>query len=77
MAPVSRPRSRDLARGRIIHPRRPATFLVTLDEYLTVGKQWGAMPSEDEVPEDKASDWGWYDGRRVALDCSTPAWGNG
>jgi hypothetical protein len=55
----------------------PLSEKMTLDEYLAVGKQWGATLGEDECPfEDKASDWGWYDGRRVALDYSTPAWGN-
>jgi hypothetical protein len=50
---------------------------MTLDEYLAVGKQWGAKLGEDEWPfEGKVSDWRWYDGRRVALDHSTPAWGN-
>ena len=55
----------------------PLSVKMTLDEYLAVGKQWGATLGEDECPfEDKVSDWGWYDGRRVALDYSTPARGN-
>ena len=54
----------------------PLSEKMTLDEYLAVGKQWGATLGEDECPfEDKVSDWGWYDGRRVALGYSTPAWG--
>jgi hypothetical protein len=32
---------------------------------------------EDGEPfEYKASDWGWFDGRLVALDFSTPAFGD-
>ncbi len=35
---------------------------------------WDYMPGEDGQPfEYKASDWGWLDGRRVAVDYSTPA----
>jgi hypothetical protein len=32
------------------------------------------MPGEDSCPfQPKASDWGWFEGRVVALDYSTPA----
>jgi hypothetical protein len=35
------------------------------------GTSRDATLGEDKCPfEDKASDWGWYDGRRVALDYS-------
>jgi hypothetical protein len=35
---------------------------------------WDYMPGEDGQPfEFKASDWGWLNGRLVALDYSTPA----
>lgn len=35
---------------------------------------WDYMPGEDSDPfECKASDWGWFDGRLVAVDYSTPA----
>jgi hypothetical protein len=35
---------------------------------------WDYMPGEDGEPfEYKASDWGWIEGRLVALDYSTPA----
>jgi hypothetical protein len=35
---------------------------------------WDYMPGEDGHPfEFKASDWGWLDGRLIALDYSTPA----
>jgi hypothetical protein len=61
----------------VMRSAMPPFEKLTLDEYLAIGKQWGATLGEDECPfEDKASDWGWYDGRRVALDYSTPAWGN-
>src|ERR1700758_2640445 len=34
------------------------------------------MPGGDSCPfEPKASDWEWFEGRMVALDHSTPAWG--
>jgi hypothetical protein len=35
---------------------------------------WDYMPGEESEPfEYKASDWGWFNGRLVALDYSTPA----
>jgi hypothetical protein len=35
---------------------------------------WDYMPGEESEPfEYKASDWGWFRGRLVALDYSTPA----
>jgi hypothetical protein len=35
---------------------------------------WDYMPGEDGEPfEYKATDWGWFDGRLVAVDYSTPA----
>lgn len=53
----------------------PLGEMMTLDEYLAVAKEWDQMAGEDPCPfEPKASDWGWYKGRRVALDYSTPAW---
>jgi hypothetical protein len=49
----------------------PLSVKMTPDEYLAIGKQWGATLGEDECPfEDKSSDWGWYGERRVALDYS-------
>ena len=40
-----------------------------------VAEVWDKMPGEDSCPfEPKASDWGWFEGRMVALDYSTPAW---
>jgi hypothetical protein len=47
----------------------------SLDEYIEFFEEWDYLPGEDACPfEPKASDWGWYRGRRVALDYSTPAW---
>jgi hypothetical protein len=55
----------------------PLSERMSQAEYLDAAKQWDAMPGEDSCPfEPKPSDWGWYKGRRVALDYSTPAWGN-
>ena len=35
---------------------------------------WDYMPPDETAPfEYKASDWGWLDGRLVALDYSAPA----
>ena len=48
---------------------------MSLDEYMHVAEAWDYMPGEDSCPfEPKASDWGWFEGRMVALDYSTPAW---
>jgi hypothetical protein len=47
-------------------------------EYLELCERWDYLPAEDRhaAPfEPNASDWGWYQGRCVALDYSTPAWG--
>src|SRR5579871_1326682 len=47
----------------------PAREMMSIDDYLDLGEQWGSgCPFEP-----KASDWGWYQGRLVALDYSTPA----
>jgi hypothetical protein len=49
--------------------------MISLDEYMDVTEAWDYMPGEDGCPfEPKASDWGWFEGRMVALDYSTPAW---
>jgi hypothetical protein len=51
----------------------PLAEALTLDEYLALGTEWNARLGEDDCPfEPKAADWGWHDGRRVALDYSTP-----
>jgi hypothetical protein len=49
--------------------------MMSLDEYGEVVDTWDYMPGEDSCSfEPKACDWGWFEGRRVALDYSTPAW---
>ena len=64
-------------RGRLLVMRaaRPLSEMMTQDEYQEAFETWDYMPGEDDCPfEPEASDWGWYKGRRVALDYSTPAW---
>jgi hypothetical protein len=54
---------------------KPLTEKMRLDQYKEMALAWNYMPGEDGCPfEPKASDWGWYQGRRVALGYSTPAW---
>jgi hypothetical protein len=51
--------------------------IMSMGEYMAAANAWDAMPGEDGCPfEPKPSDWGWYHGRRVALDYSTPALGD-
>jgi hypothetical protein len=53
----------------------PLTDKMSLEEYLEMGARWDARLGEDGCPfESKASDWGWFKGRKVALDYSTNAW---
>jgi hypothetical protein len=53
----------------------PLTDMMSLDDHIEVVEAWDYMPGEESCPfEPKASDWGWFKGRRVALDYSTPAW---
>jgi hypothetical protein len=53
----------------------PLADMMSLDEYKEVVEVWDWMPGEDSCPfEPKACDWGWFSGRRVALDYSLPAW---
>jgi hypothetical protein len=60
---------------QIMQAAEPLTNMMSLDEYLEVVETWDDMPGEDGCPfEPKTCDWGWFDGRRVALDYSTPAW---
>jgi hypothetical protein len=51
----------------------PTTQPMDWEEYLAVGLQWDYMGGEDdESPfECKAANWGWLNGRRVAIDYST------
>jgi hypothetical protein len=60
---------------QIMRAAEPFTDMMSLDEYSEVVDAWDYMPGEDGCPfEPKACDWGWFEGRRVALDYSTPAW---
>ena len=60
---------------QIMRAAKPLTDMMSLDEYMHVAEVWDKMPGEDSCPfEPKASDWGWFEGRMVALDYSTPAW---
>jgi hypothetical protein len=53
----------------------PLSAMMNLEEYLELAEEWDYMPGEDSCPfEPKASDWGWFKGRCVALDYSAPAW---
>jgi hypothetical protein len=53
----------------------PLTEMMSVEEYMAIDDLWDYMPGEDSSPfEPKACDWGWFEGRRVALDYSTPAW---
>jgi hypothetical protein len=54
----------------IMAAAEPMTEMMTLEDYLDLGERWGS----DCPFEPKPSDWGWYKGRRVALDYSAPAW---
>ena len=65
------------ARLLVMRAARPLSEMMTQDEYQEAFEAWDYMPGEEDCPfEPKASDWGWYKGRRVALDYSTPAWAN-
>lgn len=60
---------------QIMRAARPLTDTMSLVEYMEAVEAWDYMPGEDSCPfEPKACDWGWFKGRRVALDYSTPAW---
>jgi hypothetical protein len=59
----------------IMRAAEPLTDMMSLDEYMRVAEVRDKMPGEDSCPfEPKASDWGWFEGRMVALDYSAPAW---
>jgi hypothetical protein len=45
--------------------------MMSLEDYAAMAEEWelDATPGEGSAPfEPKPSDWGWYKGRRVALD---------
>jgi hypothetical protein len=54
----------------------PLKEMMSCEEYLEIASRWrDAAP--DDVPdpfEPGARNWGWLDGRLVALDYSIPAW---
>jgi hypothetical protein len=53
----------------------PLSERMGVEEYIDAAVEWDVRRGEDGCPfEPKASDWGWFKGRRVALDYSTPAW---
>jgi hypothetical protein len=60
---------------QIMRAAKPLADMMSQEEYLEAFEAWDYMPGEDSCPfEPKACDWGWFEGRRVALDYSTPAW---
>lgn len=60
---------------QIMRAAKPLTEMMSFDEYVDIVDVWDYIPGEDSCPfEPKASDWGWLEGRLVALDYSTPAW---
>ncbi|MBR1298539.1 hypothetical protein [Bradyrhizobium sp. AUGA SZCCT0042] len=62
---------------QVMRAAEPLTEMMSLDQYLEIASTWDRMPGEDSDPfEPKACDWGWFEGRIVALDYSTPAWGS-
>ena len=84
-APAAAP-SRDVVPVLWVSPRglvlimraaQPLSEMMSPEAYEEAVEQWDYMPGDDSCPfEPKASDWRWYSGRCVALDYSTPAWGN-
>jgi hypothetical protein len=60
---------------QIMQAAEPLTEMMSYEEYEEAFEAWDYMPGEDGCPfEPKACDWGWLEGRMVALDYSTPAW---
>lgn len=60
---------------QIMRSAVPLTEMMSEEAYQEAWEAWDYMPGEDSCPfEPKAADWGWFDGRMVALDYSTPAW---
>jgi hypothetical protein len=60
---------------QIMRAAEPVTDMPSLEKYRHVAEAWDYMPGEDSCPlEPKPSDWGWFEGRMVALDYSAPAW---
>lgn len=59
----------------IMRAAKPLSEIMSEEDYIRAFIAWEYVPGEDSCPfEPKASDWGWLEGRKVALDYSTPAW---
>lgn len=59
----------------VMRAAQPLTEMMSEEEYIEAFLAWDYMPGEDSCPfEPKACDWGWFRGRKVSLDYSTPAW---
>jgi hypothetical protein len=58
----------------IMAAAKPLSAELDHGTYERMALDWDYRPGEDGCPfEPKASDWGWYEGRMVAVDYSTPA----
>jgi hypothetical protein len=54
---------------QIMRAAEPLTDMMSQKEYFEAFEAWDYMPGEDSCPfEPKACDWGWFEGRKVALD---------
>jgi hypothetical protein len=61
----------------VMRAAKPLAEMMSEEEYLDLAEAWEQTSGEDSCPfEPKACDWGWFKGRKVALDYSTPAWEN-
>ena len=66
-----------MAACRLFSAAEPLTEMMSLDHYEKVAVVWDKIPGEDSCPfEPKAFDGGWFEGRLVAINYSTPAWGS-
>lgn len=58
-------------RGRILVMRSatPTTEMMSIEEYIGMDQRWDTQHGEPPSPfEPGARNWGWYKGRRVAID---------
>jgi hypothetical protein len=55
----------------VMSAAKPLSCPLTLDEYLSIGSEWHLHGDDDCPFEPAQSNWGWYDGRRVAVDYSS------
>ena len=49
------------------------TDMISLDEYMHVAEADYYKPGEDSCPFEPGSDWGWFEGRVIALDWAAKA----